>query len=124
MPLLWTMYFLNWQGAQKEENNMNRQFFVFVKKEFAHVLRDRKTLLVLFGLPIVQIMIFGFALTNEVKNSRIVVMDQARDEVSQQLISRIEASRYFEVESSVQGEEGIEDIFRQGKVKMALIIPA
>ena len=44
-----------------------KQFITFVKKEFAHVLRDRKTLLILFGLPIVQILIFGFALTNEVK---------------------------------------------------------
>jgi ABC-2 type transport system permease protein len=103
---------------------MNKQFLVFVKKEFAHVLRDRKTLLVLFGLPIVQIMIFGFALTNEVKNSSIVIMDMAADHASRQLTERIDASRYFEVVGAVRNENEIEATFREGKVKMVLIIPA
>ena len=62
-----------------------KQFIIFVKKEFAHVLRDRKTLLILFGLPVVQIMIFGFALTNEVKNSKIIIVDYAKDVASQEL---------------------------------------
>jgi ABC-2 type transport system permease protein len=72
-----------------------KQFLVFIKKEFAHVLRDRKTLLILFGMPVVQILIFGFALTNEVKNAKVVIMDQANDMASHQIIQKIEASRYF-----------------------------
>jgi len=88
-----------------------------------HVLRDRKTLLVLFGLPVVQIMIFGFALTNEVKNSALIVMDMARDGSSEKLISRIDASRYFEVVEYVNTEKEIEEVMKQGKVKMALMIP-
>jgi ABC-2 type transport system permease protein len=100
-----------------------KQFIVFVKKEFLHVLRDRKTLLILFGLPIVQIMIFGFALTNEVKNSKIVIADQAKDMASQQLITKIEASNYFEIEKSVLNRTGIEDAFKKGKVKAAIIFP-
>ena len=100
-----------------------KQFIVFVKKEFAHVLRDRKTLLILFGMPIMQILIFGFALTNEVKNSSIVVVDYAQDEASQKLISRIEASRYFEIDKTVTDHHKIEDSFREGKVKLALIFP-
>ena len=68
------------------------QFVTFVKKEFAHVLRDRKTLLILFGLPIVQIIIFGFALTNEVKNARIMVIDNAKDEISIGIIRKIAAN--------------------------------
>ncbi|MBA4166362.1 MAG: ABC transporter permease, partial [Chitinophagaceae bacterium] len=69
-----------------------KQFLTFVKKEFAHVLRDRKTLLILFGMPVVQILIFGFALTNEVKNARVVIMDQANDAASQRITSMIAAS--------------------------------
>ena len=84
-----------------------KQFIVFVKKEFFHVLRDRKTLLILFGLPIVQILIFGFALTNEVKNSKIIIADQAKDPASQQLITKIEASNYFEIERSVMSRAEI-----------------
>lgn len=101
-----------------------KQFITFVRKEFYHVLRDRKTLLILFGMPVVQILIFGFALSNEVKNSRIVVMDQAKDVASQQLISRIEASRYFEIEKTILSQKQIDEAFKQGKIKMALILPS
>src|SRR5688572_18667854 len=100
-----------------------KQFITFVKKEFAHVLRDRKTLLILFGLPVVQILIFGFALTNEVKNSKIVVVDYAKDVASQELITKIEASRYFEIEKALMSEGEIEAAFKTGKIKMAIIFP-
>ena len=100
-----------------------KQFITFVKKEFAHVLRDRKTLLILFGLPIVQILIFGFAMTNEVKNSTVVVADYAKDMASQQLISKIEASRYFEIERSLMSHDEIEAAFKTGKIKMAIVFP-
>jgi ABC-2 type transport system permease protein len=59
-----------------------KQFIAFVRKEFYHVLRDRKTLLILFGMPLVQILIFGFALTNEVKDTQIIVVDNAKDNAS------------------------------------------
>lgn len=101
-----------------------KQYLTFVKKEFAHVLRDRKTLFILFGMPVVQILIFGFALTNEIKNAKIVVVDQAKDQYSRQIISRIGASRYFEVERSVLSASEIQNVFKEGKVKIALIIPA
>ena len=90
-----------------------KQFIVFVRKEFFHVLGDRKTLLILFGLPIVQILIFGFALTNEVKNSKIIIVDHAKDLASQQLITKIEASNYFEVERSVMSRNEIENEFKK-----------
>ncbi|MFN7119918.1 MAG: ABC transporter permease, partial [Saprospiraceae bacterium] len=50
-----------------------RQFTAFVKKEFYHILRDRRTLLFMFGLPIVQILLFGFDLSKEVKNAKIAI---------------------------------------------------
>ncbi|MFT3747992.1 MAG: ABC transporter permease [Agriterribacter sp.] len=101
-----------------------KQFLTFVRKEFYHVLRDRKTLLILFGMPVIQILIFGFALSNEVKNSRMVVMDQAGDIASQKLINKLEASKYFDIEKAILSHEQVEASFKQGKIKMALIIPA
>src|SRR5664279_2551693 len=98
-----------------------KQFITFVKKEFAHVLRDRKTLLILFGLPVVQIMIFGFALTNEVKNSKIIIVDYAKDIASQQIISKIGASKYFEIEKAVIGPKEINNAFKAGKIKLAVV---
>jgi ABC-2 type transport system permease protein len=100
-----------------------KQFLIFIKKEFAHVLRDRKTLLILFGLPVVQIMIFGFALTNEVKNSKIIIVDYAKDIASQQITSKIGASRYFEIEKSVMSPKEINNAFKEGKIKLAVVFP-
>ncbi len=100
-----------------------KRLISFVKKEFHHVLRDPKTLMILFGLPIVQIMIFGFALTNEVKNSKIVVLDQSKDASALQLLNKIEASRYFEIEKSVTSRDEMEEAFKEGKIKMAIVIP-
>ncbi|HRD83295.1 MAG TPA: ABC transporter permease, partial [Saprospiraceae bacterium] len=54
-----------------------KQFLTFVRKEFYHVFRDRKTLLLLFGMPVMQIVLFGFALSNEIKNARVAVYDLA-----------------------------------------------
>src|SRR5688572_16387637 len=101
-----------------------KQFNTFLRKEFAHVLRDRKTLLILFGMPIMQILIFGFALTNEVKNSKIVVVDNAKDLMSQQLITKIEASNYFEIEKSMMSAKEIEAAFKEGVIKMAIVFPS
>lgn len=101
-----------------------RQFLSFVKKEFFHVLRDRRTLLILIGMPIAQILIFGFALTNEVKNARIVVVDHAKDNASRHLISRIAASNYFEIREDVMDRDRMETAFRAGDIKLGLIFPA
>src|SRR5258706_11029443 len=98
-----------------------KQFLTFIQKEFYHVFRDRKTLLILFGLPIVQIVLFGFALTNEIKNSGIVVLDYARDAASQQIINKLEASHYFDIERSLLSPTQIEESFKAGKIKMAII---
>jgi len=100
-----------------------KQFVTFVRKEFAHVLRDRKTLLILFGMPVAQILIFGFALTNEVKNSKIVVIDYAQDNASRKIADQLDASRYFEVEKRMADHRQIEAAFREGKIKMAVVFP-
>jgi hypothetical protein len=100
-----------------------KQFFTFINKEFLHVLRDRKTLLILFGMPVVQILIFGFALTNEVKNSKIVVVDYAKDVASKEIINKIEASRYFEIDHILSGTNELETAFKTGKIKMAVVFP-
>lgn len=110
-------------------NNTNtvtdmQQLALFIRKEFIHVLRDRRTLLILFGMPVMQILIFGFALSNEVKNARLVVVDHGRDMATAALIARLEASRYFEVEQVALSPQALEAAFRRGEVKVAVVLPA
>jgi ABC-2 type transport system permease protein len=104
-------------------STLNFQFFAFVKKEFFHILRDKRTLFILFGMPVVQIIIFGFALTNEVKNSKIAVFDNAKDAASVSLIQQIEASRYFEIEKNISDYKDIDAAFKEGKIKLAIVLP-
>lgn len=78
----------------------------------------------LFGLPIAQIVLFGFALTNEIRNARIIVVDNARDEASQQIITKLEASRYFDIEHSPLGYSEIESAFKSGNIKLAVVFPS
>lgn len=101
-----------------------KQLLVFIKKEFYHVFRDRRTLLIMFGLPVVQILLFGFALTNEVKNAQIIIADNAKDVYSAQIIHKIQASPYFTVQESVLNYKEIGQAFKKGSVRCALIFPA
>lgn len=100
------------------------QLFIFVKKEFRHVFRDRKTLLMLFGLPVVQIILFGFALTNEIKNSKIAVCDYAKDIASQQIIEKLVAGGQFQIEKSLTSPQLMEAAFREGKIRLGIVFPA
>src|SRR5450432_805395 len=100
-----------------------KQFTAFVKKEFYHILRDNKTLLILLGMPIVQIIIFGFALTNEVKNSKIAILDNSKDDATASLIQQIGASRYFYIEETLHSNNDIEKAFKKGTIKLAVVFP-
>src|ERR1017187_3902847 len=100
-----------------------KQFFSFVKKEFSHVFRDRKTLLMLFGVPVVQIVLFGFALTNEIKNSNIVIVDNAKDLASQQIITKIASTDYFKIHNALLSAAQIDDAFKSGDIKLAIVFP-
>jgi ABC-2 type transport system permease protein len=95
----------------------------FILKEWKHIWRDKKTLLILFGMPIAQMLIFGFALTNEVKNSRVAILDPSKDVESRQLTARIDASKYFEVRKYLERPDDVHTAFRKGEVRMAIIFP-
>lgn len=100
-----------------------KQFLSFVKKEFYHIGRDRRTLFILLGMPIMQIIIFGFALTNEVKNSKIAILDNAQDVASTAISSELEASRYFDIARELHSYKDIEAAFKQGAIKLAVVFP-
>jgi ABC-2 type transport system permease protein len=98
-----------------------RQFATLVRKEFLHIMRDRRSLFVLFGMPIMQVLIFGFALSNEVKDCRIAILDSSKDVYTEGVIQKLEASQYFEIERNLSGIEDIERAFQSGKIKMAVV---
>lgn len=100
-----------------------KRLFAFVRKEFYHVFRDRRTLLILFGLPVALIVLFGFALSSEVKNIGIAVLDNAHDNNSMEIVNRIRTSSYFHVKDPLMNYDEIEEKFKEGEIKCALIFP-
>lgn len=101
-----------------------KRFIAFVRKEFLHIIRDRRTLVILFGMPIAQVMIFGFALNNEIKDAGIVICDRAKDAETAEIKWKLEASEYFHIAREVPDEQGIEEAFQFNEAKLALIFPA
>lgn len=99
------------------------QFLSFIKKEFLHIWRDKRTMFILLGMPVVQIVIFGFALTNEVKNTQVGILDNAKDVASSSLVEQIDASQYFDIEKNFYSYKEIEAGFKKGKIKLAIVIP-
>ena len=100
-----------------------KQFFAFVKKEFFHIWRDKRTMFILLGMPVVQIVIFGFALTNEVKNAKIAILDNSKDANSSSLSAQLNASRYFDIEKNLTNYNQVEEEFKKGKIKLAIVFP-
>lgn len=100
-----------------------KQFLFFIRKEFLHVWRDQRTMLILFGMPLAQILIFGFALTNEVKNSRIGILDNSKDESTNAIIQQLNASRYFDLVEIIPSNAQLEETFQSGKIKLAIVFP-
>ena len=98
-----------------------KRFIGFIKKEFYHIFRDKRSLFILFGMPVAQILLFGFAITNEINNVDIAVLDYARDTESQKIIQKIKASTYFHVENEILNEKAIEEEFKKGKIKAVLL---
>jgi ABC-2 type transport system permease protein len=93
----------------------------FIIKEFYHIFRDYRSMIVLFGMPVIQVLLFGFALSTEIKNAPIAIIDHSNDQVTRAITSKILSSGFFILADEVPGEGHIEEIFRHGKVKEVII---
>lgn len=98
-----------------------KQFIAFVKKEFYHIFRDRRTMLILLGMPVVQIILFGFAISTEVKNVRLAVLDPSNDVVTRKIIDRLDASEYFTVTRRFHSPREMEAAFLKNKIDMVVV---
>ena len=101
---------------------MKSSLIAFVKKEFIHISRDKRTMMILLLMPVILIILFGYAITTEIKRVPVAILDQSRDEVTQKMISHFAASEYFELYKMIDSEKEGQALFRQGKVRMVLIV--
>lgn len=98
-----------------------KAFLGFVIKEFYHIFRDKRTMLVLFGMPFAMMLLFGFVITNEIKDVKIAILDQSKDEVTREITSSLVSSGYFKLYSNLQNSSEVGAIFRKGIIKEVVI---
>lgn len=96
---------------------------IMLWKESLHILRDKRLLLILLGMPIVMILLFGFAITNEINHARIAIIDPSLDEMSGQITQRMRSSGYFELALHERGTESLTQSFQKGAIKLAIVFP-
>jgi ABC-2 type transport system permease protein len=98
-----------------------KRFWGFVIKEFRHILRDYRTLLVLFGMPIAQMLIFGYVITNEIKDVKIAVLDLSNDNQTRMITHKLVSSGYFSIDQVLHSHSDIEPSFKSGRVKEVVL---
>lgn len=98
-----------------------KQFIAFVIKEAKHILRDKRTMLILFGMPVVMMLLFGFAITTDVKNVRTVVVTSEMSPRTQQAVERLAQSEYFMITQMVSTPQEAEQLIRSQKADMVLV---
>ena len=100
-----------------------KQFISFIRKEFYHISRDKRSMMILLAMPVILIILFGYAITTEIKCVSIAVYDQSRDEVTGKIIEHLNSSEYFNLYKMVDSHEEAQVFFRKGLVKLVVVFP-
>ena len=99
-------------------------FVAFIQKEFFHILRDKRTMLILLVMPVVMILIFGFAISTEIRNINVVIVSPNQSESVRQIVEKIEANEYFSVVGTLPSPHQIDRAMRSDRADIALVFDA
>jgi ABC-2 type transport system permease protein len=98
-----------------------KRFLGFVNKEFLHIFRDYRTLFILFGIPVAQILIFGYAVSMDIKNAGIAILDLSHDDLTEKLSDKIISSGFFKRTENLLSYNDIDRVFKKGKTKAVIV---
>ena len=101
---------------------MLRRIWAVLQKEFIQTLRDRRTLVIQLGLPVVQLLIFGYAIRTNVEHMALVVADQSLDRASYAFVEAMVTSGYFDVIDYVQSEAKVIRAIDEGRAQAGIVI--
>ncbi|HNS37586.1 MAG TPA: ABC transporter permease [Anaerolineaceae bacterium] len=102
---------------------MNSRLRALIRKEFIQVLRDPRTLVLIFVLPVMMLFLLGYAATNDVRNIALAVFDQDNSASSRALLAAFRASDYFRIEAVVSSEAELRALMDRNAVRAGVIIP-
>ena len=100
-----------------------KSFKAILVKEFRHIFRDVRTLILIFTMPIVLVILFGYTIKNEIVDTEIAILDYSKDSYSKLFIEKMTSSTYFKINTVLDAEDKIEEAFQQGLIQMAIVIP-
>jgi ABC-2 type transport system permease protein len=100
-----------------------RRLRALLIKEFIQMRRDRLTFAMMIGLPIVQLLLFGFAINTDVKHLPTAVYDQSMQQDSRDFLSALTASEYFDITTIAKSHEEVAAAVESGKTKVGVVIP-
>jgi len=103
---------------------MNTRLLAIMRKEFIQIRRDRRTLAIMFLIPVFQLIMFGYAVTTDVKHLPMAVLDRDKSAASRELIDTYQASTYFDVAYNVGSESELAYLMDSGAARAGLIVPA
>lgn len=98
-----------------------KQFKSFIIKEARHILRDKRTMLILFGMPVVMMLLFGFAISTDVRNVRTAVVLSHVNHQTHKMVERLGANEYFDILYKVDNSAAAEQLIRHQKADMAIV---
>jgi len=98
-----------------------KRFLGFVKKEFLHIFRDFRTLIILFGIPTAQILIFGFVVSTDIKDATVAFLDLSKDEVTQKISDKICSSDFFRRAGDLENYDEIDLVMKKGRAKVVVV---
>jgi ABC-2 type transport system permease protein len=94
-----------------------------VRKEFIQIRRDRRTLAIVLVMPVMQLLLFGYAINTVIDHLPTIVFDEARDADSRALVAAFQNSGYFDVVAHARSQAEIVDAVDAGRAKVGLLIP-
>ena len=98
-----------------------KRFLGFVKKEFLHIFRDFRTLIILFGIPVAQILIFGFVVSTDIRDAGVAFLDLSKDDVTQKISDKICSSGFFRRVDDLRNYNEIDMAMKKGTVKAVIV---
>ena len=114
-------FLLSWRDNPTDKVFSMKEFWSFIIKETQHIMRDRRTMMILFGMPIILMLIFGFAISTDVRNVRTVVVMSQIDHQTQRMINALDESEYFNVLYKVHTPAEAEQLIRNQKADMGIV---
>ena len=114
-------FLLSWHDNPTDKVFSMKEFWSFIIKETQHIMRDRRTMMILFGMPIILMLIFGFAISTDVRNVRTVVVMSQIDHQTQRMINALDESEYFKVLYKVHTPAEAEQLIRNQKADMGIV---